>query len=192
MTSDIVPGEDARIVASGDGRWVTFLAPRAGSMELFRIATEDGALEQLTSGHHYVSSFDSVDRGHGRSRTAWLRSSPTELSDLWMRDGPSGAPRRLTDLNHDALAEVDGVAGLLGGHFGSRDRRTDPERAAKAVHVDVAPGGTVGLAVHVVVAYGASIPDVAAAAAESVRRYLRSMVDLEVEAVTLHVDAVAG
>ena len=107
MTSDIVPGEDARIVASGDGRWVTFLAPRAGSMELFRIATEDGALEQLTSGHHYVSSFDSVDRGHGRSRTAWLRSSPTELSDLWLRDGPSGAPRRLTDLNRDALAEVE-------------------------------------------------------------------------------------
>ena len=92
----------------------------------------------------------------------------------------------------DALAEVDGVAGLLGGHFGSRDRRTDPERAAKAVHVEVAPGGTVDLTVHVVVAYGASIPDVAAAAAGSVRRYLRSMVDLEVEAVTLHVDAVAG
>jgi len=92
----------------------------------------------------------------------------------------------------DALAEVDGVAGLLGGHFGSRDRRTDPERAAKAVRVELSPAGTVALTVHVVVAYGASIPDVASAAAEAVRRYLRSMVDLEVEAVTLHVDAVAG
>jgi uncharacterized alkaline shock family protein YloU len=92
----------------------------------------------------------------------------------------------------DALAEVDGVAGLLGGHFGSRDRRTDPERAAKAVHVEVNPGGTVALTVHVLVAYGASIPDVAAAAGAAVRRYLRSMVDVEVEAVTLHVDAVAG
>jgi uncharacterized alkaline shock family protein YloU len=92
----------------------------------------------------------------------------------------------------DALAEVDGVAGILGGHFGSRDRRTDPERAAKAVHVEVNPGGTVALTVHVLVAYGASIPDVAAAAGAAVRRYLRSMVDVEVEAVTLHVDAVAG
>jgi len=107
MTSDIVPGEDARIVASGDGRWLTFLAPRAGSMELFRIATDDGTLEQLTSGHQYLSSFDQVDRGRGRSRTAWLRSSPTELSDVWMRDGTSGAPRRLTDLNRESLVNVE-------------------------------------------------------------------------------------
>src|SRR5439155_26713393 len=38
---------------------------------------------------------------------AWLRSSPTELNDLWVRDGQAGAPCRLTDLNRDALAEVE-------------------------------------------------------------------------------------
>jgi dipeptidyl aminopeptidase/acylaminoacyl peptidase len=108
MSSDIVPGEDPRLVVSGDGRWITFLAPRNGSMELLRIATRDGAVEQLTSGHHYVSSFDQVATGRAgsASRTAWLRSSPTELSDVWVRDGVSGAPRRLTDLNREVFTEV--------------------------------------------------------------------------------------
>ena len=34
MTSDIVPNEPARLIPSADGRWLTFLAPRDGSMEL--------------------------------------------------------------------------------------------------------------------------------------------------------------
>jgi dipeptidyl aminopeptidase/acylaminoacyl peptidase len=107
MTSDIVPDEDPRLCVSGDGQWITFQAPQQGSMELFRISTADGAVEQLTAGHHYVSSFDQVEVRRGRSRTTWLRSSPTELSDLWVRDGASGAPRRLTDLNRDVLGEIE-------------------------------------------------------------------------------------
>src|SRR4051794_25902184 len=31
MNSDIVPGENARLRVSGDGRWITFIAPHAGS-----------------------------------------------------------------------------------------------------------------------------------------------------------------
>jgi acylaminoacyl-peptidase len=107
MNSDIVPGEEPRLIVSGDGRWITFQAPRHGSLELFRIATGDGAVEQLTNGHHYVSSFDQVELGRGRSRTAWLRSSPTELSDVWVRDGASGAPRRLSELNGPTFDEVE-------------------------------------------------------------------------------------
>jgi len=109
MNSDITPGEEARLGVSPDGGWITFQAPRAGSMELLRIATRDGAVEQLTSGHHYISAFDQVHLGRAGSttRTAWLRSSPTELSDLWLREGTSGVPRRLTDLNGEALAGVE-------------------------------------------------------------------------------------
>ncbi|HEX5825311.1 MAG TPA: S9 family peptidase [Candidatus Limnocylindrales bacterium] len=109
MNSDIIPGEDPRLVVSGDGRWITFLAPRQGSMELFRIAAKDGAVEQLTSGRHYLPSFDQVDLGRARSttRTVWLRASPTELSDLWLRDGAGGTPRRLTELNRELFAEVE-------------------------------------------------------------------------------------
>ena len=109
MNSDIVPGEDARLIVSGDGRWITFQAPAQGAMELFRIAVADGAVERLTSGHQVVSAFDQVNLGRtgSRTRTAWLRSSPTELSDVWVRDGTTGAPRRLTDLNREAMSEVE-------------------------------------------------------------------------------------
>ena len=61
----------------------------------------------------------------------------------------------------DAAGEVDGVYALLGGHFGSLDRRTDPERAAKAVRV-TSRGEGVALDVHVLVEWRASIPDVVA------------------------------
>ncbi|HLO35680.1 MAG TPA: S9 family peptidase, partial [Candidatus Deferrimicrobium sp.] len=107
INSDIVPGEPDRLVPSADGRWLTFRAPIEGSVELWRVATLDGRIERLTTGHHSIASFDQVDLGRGRTRTAWLRSSPTELNDLWVRDGASGAARRLTDLNHEALAEIE-------------------------------------------------------------------------------------
>jgi dipeptidyl aminopeptidase/acylaminoacyl peptidase len=107
MNSDIVPGEAARLVVSGDGRWIGFQAPIDGSFELWRVATADGKVERQTTGQHSISAFDQVDLGGGRTRTAWLRSSPTELSDLWVRDGASGAPRRLTELNADALADIE-------------------------------------------------------------------------------------
>ncbi len=107
MNSDIVPGEAVRIVPSADGRWITFQAPKAGSGELWRAATADGSIEQLTDGRQYISSFDQTDLGRGRTRTAWLRSSPTDLADLWVRDGVHGASRRLTDLNGDILRDVE-------------------------------------------------------------------------------------
>src|SRR4051794_16917275 len=89
----------------------------------------------------------------------------------------------------DAAQEVAGVHALLGGHFGSLDRRTDPERAAKAVRVSPREDG-VSLAIHLVVEWDVSIPDVAAAVSDQVCRYLREMVDLDAE-VTVYVDGVA-
>ena len=71
---------------------MTFTAPADGAMELFRVATADGRIERLTTGHQYVASFDQVPLGGGRTRTAWLRASATELSDLWVRDGTRGPP----------------------------------------------------------------------------------------------------
>jgi len=107
INSDIVPSEGARLTTSGDGRWITFQAPIEGSVELWRVASADGAIERLTTGRHSISAFDQVDLGRGRTRTAWLRSSPTELGDVWVRTGHRTAPRRLTDLNRDALAEIE-------------------------------------------------------------------------------------
>ena len=106
INSDIVPGEDHRAIPSADGRWLTFRAPIDGGVELWRVATAGGAPERLTSGRHAISAFDQVTVD-GRARTVYLRSAPTELNDLWVRDEGSGAPRRLTDLNCDVLAEIE-------------------------------------------------------------------------------------
>ena len=109
INSDIVPGEGHQAIPSADGRWLTFRAPIDGSFELWRVATGDGALERLTTGRHAIGGFDQVELAGagGVVRTAWLRSSPTELNDLWVRDGQAGAPRRRTALNRDALADIE-------------------------------------------------------------------------------------
>ncbi|HET9520269.1 MAG TPA: hypothetical protein VFO73_04400 [Candidatus Limnocylindrales bacterium] len=107
MNSDITPGEGSRLIPSADGGWISFLAPIAGSYELWRIATKDGTLEQTTEGRHYLSSFDEVARHGGRSRTAVIRSAPTELADVWVRDGAKGELRRITSFNADVLREIE-------------------------------------------------------------------------------------
>ena len=107
MNSDITPSEPARLVPSKDGRWISFIAPVAGSEELWRIAVRDGELERTTEDRHYISSFDEVTRPGGRLRAAFIRSSPTEMPDLWVRDGAAGKPRRVTSFNAAALADVE-------------------------------------------------------------------------------------
>jgi len=91
----------------------------------------------------------------------------------------------------DAASEVDGVHALVGGRVGSLDRRTEPDRAAKAVRVTACPDGGVDLDVHLVAVFGASLPDTADRVASAVRRYLQSMVDLRVQELTVYVDGVA-
>jgi len=107
MNSDITPSEPARLVPSKDGRWISFIAPIAGSEELWRIAVRGGELERTTEDRHFISSFDEVTRPGGRLRAAFIRSSPTEMPDLWVRDGVAGKPRRVTSFNADALADVE-------------------------------------------------------------------------------------
>ena len=105
MNSDITTGEPARLVASEDGAWLTFTAPRDGSYELWRISTDEGRLERLTDGREYISGFDQIEVD-GQPRLAFIRSAPTELPDVWTQsDGE--APHRLTSLNDLALEDVE-------------------------------------------------------------------------------------
>jgi dipeptidyl aminopeptidase/acylaminoacyl peptidase len=82
MNSDITPGEPVRLIPSTDGAWISFIAPIAGSYELWRISTGDGTPERLTEGRQYISSFDQVG-----ARTAAIRSAPTATADVWVLDG---------------------------------------------------------------------------------------------------------
>ena len=66
MNSDVTIGEGASAPARrADGGSILFLAPNRGSNELWRIATDDGALERLTDDRHYLSSFDAVEAARG-------------------------------------------------------------------------------------------------------------------------------
>jgi dipeptidyl aminopeptidase/acylaminoacyl peptidase len=108
MTSDLAVEEPARLVASESARWLTFTAPVGGSYELWRISTADGRLERITEGRQYISSFDQRRFAAGR-RIVYLRSSPTELPDVWVLDGGRRAgdgPRRLAALNGEVLGEI--------------------------------------------------------------------------------------
>jgi acylaminoacyl-peptidase len=104
MNSDLVRGEPARVWPSPDGRSIRFTAPIDGSYELWSIATDDGDLRRLTTGRHYLSSFDAVPRGRS-VRHVYLRATPTEMPDLWLQDGER-EPRRLTAFNEDALRDI--------------------------------------------------------------------------------------
>jgi dipeptidyl aminopeptidase/acylaminoacyl peptidase len=107
MNSDITPGEGSRLIPSSDSAWLSFLAPKDGAYQLWRISTTDGALEQLTEGRHYLSSFDQVEPRAGRPKTAFIRSAPTELADIWARDGLRGELRQVTSFNAEALSDVE-------------------------------------------------------------------------------------
>jgi uncharacterized alkaline shock family protein YloU len=90
-----------------------------------------------------------------------------------------------------AALEVEGVHALAGGGFRAFERRDDPERASRGVRVS-SDGGRVALELHLVTAWGASIPAVAAEVERQVRAYLGSMIDLELAGLAVVVDDVAG
>jgi len=116
MGSDITPGEPARLWATPDGRHLLFTAPIRGSYELWRIALDDGEVERLTDGRHYLSGWDAVRRPDASVRVAVIRSDPTALGDVHVvdlgADGHAGEAdgaelRRITHCNDDALEEIE-------------------------------------------------------------------------------------
>jgi dipeptidyl aminopeptidase/acylaminoacyl peptidase len=113
MNSDVTSGEGATLVASAGGRWLQFSAPINGAYELWRIAVDDGRIERLTRGRHYLSGWSAVrSRSGGRSgsnslRTVYLRSTATAPPDLWLLDPRTATkPKRLTRFNADTLADL--------------------------------------------------------------------------------------
>ncbi len=121
MNSDLTVGEEAHLAVTADGSAILFSAPIEGAYELWRLALDDGSVERLTTGRHYLSGWHSVPapaggrgRASGGDRIAVLRSSPTELPDVHVVDVGVGPARtrasrtlhRVTDLNRAALAGI--------------------------------------------------------------------------------------
>ena len=82
QNSDLTIGEDARLLPTPDGRAILLLAPVDGGTELWRIEVADAALERLTAGRHYLSSFHVADLGSEGLRVATVRSTVTDLPDV--------------------------------------------------------------------------------------------------------------
>jgi dipeptidyl aminopeptidase/acylaminoacyl peptidase len=87
MNSDVTIGEGGRLVPIDDGRSLLFLAPHEGAMDLWRIDVEDGVLERLTQGPHYLSGFDALSEKAG-TRVALVHSTGTELPDVHLATVP--------------------------------------------------------------------------------------------------------
>ncbi|MEO8469727.1 MAG: S9 family peptidase [Chloroflexota bacterium] len=82
MNSDVTVGEDARLIPTRDGKAIYFTAPTAGSYEVWRIELDGGDLVQVTSGEHFVSGFDVLERPDGDVLIGALRSTPTAFPEL--------------------------------------------------------------------------------------------------------------
>jgi dipeptidyl aminopeptidase/acylaminoacyl peptidase len=83
-----------------------FCAPHDGAYQLWRIATDDGRVERVTEGRHYISSFDAIPATDD-GPTVTVRSAPTELPDLHAIDLHTGSFAQLTGLNAEVLSEID-------------------------------------------------------------------------------------
>jgi len=115
MNSDVTVGEGNRIAAGPDGRAIYFSAPIEGSFELWRVPVDGGAVERLTTGEHYYSSFTIGAGPRSTIRAAAVLSAPTELPEVVALELAAGklrgpvAGRPVSDLNqvlHDEVALV--------------------------------------------------------------------------------------
>lgn len=82
----------------------------------------------------------------------------------------------------DAAREVPGVVGLVEGHVPAR---------ARGVRL-LSEGERPRIELHLSVEWGVSIPDVGRSVQARVRAYLEGMVDLDLEAVDVVIDEIAG
>lgn len=88
-----------------------------------------------------------------------------------------------------AAAEIDGVAGMSGNMVSGLSQMLGKKQLTKGVKVEI-EGQNVTLDISVIVMYGRSIPQVAAAIQSAVKQAIVDMTGLNVLAVNVHVAAV--
>ena len=103
VNSDLVGGAAHRPFWMADGRWIVYLAPAEGSLELWRVEVEGGRRERLTRDRHYLGRIDIVDLARGGARVAASRTTPTQAPEVVIGGIPSG---RTTGTDSVALRQV--------------------------------------------------------------------------------------
>jgi uncharacterized alkaline shock family protein YloU len=91
----------------------------------------------------------------------------------------------------DAVRSVPGIEGLHGSHWQDLSARVRESHTRGAVVRETAPGA-IEVEVHVRVAWGVSIPDLAPQVEEAVRDRVRGLLDLEISRVALFIDEIEG
>ncbi len=118
VNSDLVGGAAHRPFWMTDGRWIVFLAPVDGSLELWRVEVDGGRRERLTRDRHYLGRIDVVGLARGGARVAASRTTPTQAPEVVIGEIPAGrlagtdsvALRQVSDLMRERWSEVRLVA----------------------------------------------------------------------------------
>ncbi|NLX77862.1 MAG: Asp23/Gls24 family envelope stress response protein [Clostridiaceae bacterium] len=91
----------------------------------------------------------------------------------------------------NAAMEVKGVASLSGGIAGNISQVLGRKNPFKGIKVDITENRSVNIDLHVVVEYGARIPDVAWKLQERIKQNVESMTGLNVNEINVHVQGVS-
>jgi dipeptidyl aminopeptidase/acylaminoacyl peptidase len=104
-----------------DGRSLYFTMQERGSNSLLRLPLAGGQPEYIVKDPGFVGSFSVGNNG----ALAYTLTTPGDAWQLYLKAG-SAAPRRLTDLNHDLLANKS-IAEVEAFTFVSNDNKFEVE-----------------------------------------------------------------
>lgn len=88
-----------------------------------------------------------------------------------------------------AASEVPGVAGMSGGLVGGITELLGKQNFSKGVKI-VTTGKTVNVEIYVIIEYGYTIPDIAIAIQEKVKKAVENMTGFDVTAVDVYVEGI--
>ena len=91
----------------------------------------------------------------------------------------------------NAALQVEGVASLSGGIAGNISQVLGRKNPFRGIKVEVAEHRKVTIDLHVIVEYGARIPDVAWKIQERIKNSVEQMTGLQVEEINIHVQGVS-
>lgn len=91
----------------------------------------------------------------------------------------------------NAALEVEGVASLGGSLAGNISQVLGRKNPFKGIKVEVAENRNVNIDLHIIVEYGARIPDVAWKIQERIKQNVELMTGLHVEEINIHVQGVS-
>lgn len=116
---------------------------------------------------------------------------PAPLGWLSEEERPLVSHEVIASYVADAARSVAGVVGLHPSHWKKLSSRVRETRSGGVVVKDC-PSGSVEVEIHARVAWGTVIPQLAGRVEKAVRERLTALLSLDLEAVTLFVDDIAG